>query len=73
MNCSSVKKFCLVLFFVSPQAVVYEKPGFEGSFLELDSDVFSFCEADGGIAADGESLDANRLKSVGSLKIIGGL
>uniref|UniRef100_A0A8C6M2Y0 Beta/gamma crystallin 'Greek key' domain-containing protein n=1 Tax=Nothobranchius furzeri TaxID=105023 RepID=A0A8C6M2Y0_NOTFU len=55
------------------KAVVYEKPGFEGSSLEIDSDVFSFCEAEGGgIAADGANLDTNNLKSVGSLKIIGG-
>ncbi|XP_072217758.1 uncharacterized protein [Leuresthes tenuis] len=47
------------------KAVVYEKPGFEGSSLEIDSDIFSFCEADGGITTE-------RLKSVGSLKITGG-
>ncbi|KAM4521846.1 uncharacterized protein PAE49_001801 isoform 2-T2 [Odontesthes bonariensis] len=54
------------------KAVVYEKPGFEGSSLEIDSDVFSFCEADGGIATNGTNLDTKRLKSVGSLKITGG-
>lgn len=52
---------------------MYEKPGFEGSCLEIDSDVFSFCESEGGISADGEYLDSKKLKSVGSLKIIGGL
>lgn len=62
-----------VLSFPSLQAVVYEKPGFEGSFLEIDSDVFSFSQADGGWATDGADLDTNELKSVGSLKIIGGL
>ncbi|XP_037541097.1 beta/gamma crystallin domain-containing protein 1 [Nematolebias whitei] len=55
------------------KAVVYEQPGFEGSFLEVDSDVFSFSQADGGMATDGADLDTNELKSVGSLKIIGGL
>lgn len=56
------------------QAVVYEKPGFEGSCLEIDSDVFSFCESEeGGISADGANLDSKKPKSVGSLKIIGGL
>ncbi|XP_044025867.1 beta/gamma crystallin domain-containing protein 1-like isoform X2 [Siniperca chuatsi] len=54
------------------KAVVYEKPGFEGSFLEIDSDVFSFCESEGGIATDEANLDSKKLKSVGSLKIIGG-
>ncbi|XP_017267424.1 beta/gamma crystallin domain-containing protein 1 isoform X2 [Kryptolebias marmoratus] len=54
------------------QAVVYEKPGFEGSFLEIDSDVLSFSDADGGIATNGANLDTNKLKSVGSLKIVGG-
>ncbi|XP_076612232.1 uncharacterized protein LOC143336165 isoform X1 [Chaetodon auriga] len=55
------------------KAVVYEKPGFEGSCLEIDSDVFSFCESEGGISANGANLDSEKLKSVGSLKIIGGL
>ncbi|XP_034436675.1 beta/gamma crystallin domain-containing protein 1-like [Hippoglossus hippoglossus] len=55
------------------KAVVYEQPGFEGSFLEIDSDVFSFCEDDVDVAADAENLDTNKLKAVGSLKIIGGL
>ncbi|XP_047193955.1 beta/gamma crystallin domain-containing protein 1 [Hippoglossus stenolepis] len=55
------------------KAVVYEQPGFEGCFLEIDSDVFSFCEDDVDVAADAENLDTNKLKAVGSLKIIGGL
>ncbi|KAK5600134.1 hypothetical protein CRENBAI_007492 [Crenichthys baileyi] len=54
------------------KAVVYEKPNFEGSWLEIDSDVFSFCETEGGIAADGASRDTKQIKSVGSLKIFGG-
>uniref|UniRef100_A0A147A1X1 Absent in melanoma 1 protein n=1 Tax=Fundulus heteroclitus TaxID=8078 RepID=A0A147A1X1_FUNHE len=54
------------------KAVVYEKPGFEGSCLEIDSDVLSFCETEGGITADGAVLDTGAIKSVGSLKIIGG-
>lgn len=52
---------------------MYEKPGFEGSFLEIDSDVFSFSETEEGIAAEGTNLYTKELKSVGSLKIIGGL
>lgn len=52
---------------------MYEKPGFEGTFLEIDSDVFSFCESEGGISADGTILGSNKPKSVGSLKIMGGL
>lgn len=52
---------------------MYEKPGFEGSFLEIDSDVFSFCESEGGISADGAISDSKKPKSVGSFKIIGGL
>ncbi|XP_029902714.1 beta/gamma crystallin domain-containing protein 1-like isoform X2 [Myripristis murdjan] len=55
------------------KAVVYEQPGFEGSSLEIDSEVFSFAEAEGEVAADGADLDSQKLKSVGSLKIIGGL
>ncbi|KAI3364239.1 hypothetical protein L3Q82_011043, partial [Scortum barcoo] len=55
------------------KAVVYEKPGFEGSCLEIDSDVFSFCENEGSIAADGANFDSEKLMSVGSLKITGGL
>ncbi|KAL7388254.1 hypothetical protein ABVT39_010179 [Epinephelus coioides] len=55
------------------KAVVYEKPGFEGSCLEIDSDVFSFCESEGDVPKDGANLDSTKLKSVGSLKITGGL
>ncbi|XP_040920916.1 beta/gamma crystallin domain-containing protein 1-like isoform X2 [Toxotes jaculatrix] len=55
------------------KAVVYEKPGFEGSCLEIDSDVFSFCESEGDVATDSANLNSKTLKSVGSLKIIGGL
>uniref|UniRef100_M4AGX0 Uncharacterized LOC102230755 n=1 Tax=Xiphophorus maculatus TaxID=8083 RepID=M4AGX0_XIPMA len=51
------------------KALVYEKAGFEGSCLQIDSDVLSFCETEEGIAADGTNLET---KSVGSLKIIGG-
>ncbi|TKS75560.1 Beta/gamma crystallin domain-containing protein 1 [Collichthys lucidus] len=54
------------------KAVVYEKPGFEGSCLEIDSDVFCFGEGDEGIAADEANLDSKKLNSVGSLKIVGG-
>uniref|UniRef100_A0A668UY95 Beta/gamma crystallin 'Greek key' domain-containing protein n=1 Tax=Oreochromis aureus TaxID=47969 RepID=A0A668UY95_OREAU len=51
------------------QAVLYEKPGFEGSCMEVDGEIFSFCESEGDVPAD---LDTMKLKSVGSLKIIGG-
>ncbi|KAF1376712.1 hypothetical protein PFLUV_G00214320 [Perca fluviatilis] len=54
------------------KAVVYEKPGLEGCCLEIDSDIFSFCESEA-VAADGANFDATKLNSVGSLKIIGGL
>uniref|UniRef100_A0A3B3V0Y6 Uncharacterized LOC106953740 n=1 Tax=Poecilia latipinna TaxID=48699 RepID=A0A3B3V0Y6_9TELE len=55
------------------KALVYEKAGFEGSCLEIDSDVLSFYETEGGLAAEGTNLETRALKSVGSLKIIGGL
>ncbi|XP_074472034.1 uncharacterized protein LOC141756306 [Sebastes fasciatus] len=55
------------------KAVVYEKPGLEGPCLEIDGDVFSFCESEGDLATDGANFDSTKLKSVGSLKIIGGL
>ncbi|XP_077408535.1 uncharacterized protein LOC144039253 [Vanacampus margaritifer] len=48
------------------KALVYEKPGLEGPCLEIDCDVFSFCEG------DETNADTHKLKSVGSLKIIGG-
>ncbi|XP_026175253.1 beta/gamma crystallin domain-containing protein 1-like isoform X2 [Mastacembelus armatus] len=51
------------------KAVVYEEPCFEGSCLEIDSDIFSFGEDE---APDGANGDSKKLKSVGSLKIIGG-
>uniref|UniRef100_A0A8C4H5S4 Beta/gamma crystallin 'Greek key' domain-containing protein n=1 Tax=Dicentrarchus labrax TaxID=13489 RepID=A0A8C4H5S4_DICLA len=69
-----LKMVCIfVPFFLLSQAVVYEKPGFEGSSLEIDSDVFCFCESETGLSADGPNLDSKKLKSVGSLKILGGL
>lgn len=52
---------------------MYEKPGFEGSCLEIDADVFSFCESEAGFLAAGAHEDSNTLKSVGSLKVTGGL
>ncbi|XP_069578458.1 beta/gamma crystallin domain-containing protein 1-like isoform X1 [Brachyistius frenatus] len=54
------------------KAVIYEKPGFDGSCLEIDSDVFSFSEGEGDITTDGENPDTKKPKSVGSLKITGG-
>lgn len=47
------------------QAVVYEKPGFQGSCMEVDSNIFSFSESEAG--------DSEKPTSVGSLKIIGGM
>ncbi|XP_019727166.1 absent in melanoma 1 protein-like isoform X2 [Hippocampus comes] len=48
------------------KALVYEKPGLEGPYLEIDSDLFSFCKG------DETDADTHEMKSVGSLKIIGG-
>ena len=61
------------LFCLSAQVVLYEKPGFEGICLETDCDVFSIGDDQRDEVADGTSPDSNKLKSVGSLKIIGGL
>ncbi|XP_023272329.1 beta/gamma crystallin domain-containing protein 2-like, partial [Seriola lalandi dorsalis] len=55
------------------KAKVYEKPGFEGSCVEIDSDIFSFSEDEEDITADSTNLASKKVKSVGSLKIIGGL
>ncbi|XP_029352764.1 beta/gamma crystallin domain-containing protein 1-like isoform X2 [Echeneis naucrates] len=55
------------------KAVVYEKPGFQGSCLEIDSELFGFSEDEEDIVADCTSFVSQKLKSVGSLKIIGGL
>ncbi|KAJ7988074.1 hypothetical protein DPEC_G00319860 [Dallia pectoralis] len=51
------------------KAVVYEQPGFVGPCLEIHGDVFRF-----GGEADGEGPDVGSvgLKSVGSVKILGG-
>ncbi|XP_030578002.1 beta/gamma crystallin domain-containing protein 1-like isoform X2 [Archocentrus centrarchus] len=54
------------------KAVVYEKPGFEGSCMEIDGEIFSFCESEEDTGADGTNLDTTKLNSVGSLKITGG-
>ncbi|XP_028295016.1 beta/gamma crystallin domain-containing protein 1-like isoform X2 [Gouania willdenowi] len=50
------------------KAVAYEKPGFEGCSLDIDSDVYSLCDNEG----DEANPDACKLKSVGSLRIIAG-
>ncbi|XP_068610221.1 beta/gamma crystallin domain-containing protein 1-like [Brachionichthys hirsutus] len=55
------------------KAVVYEKPGFEGSGLEIDGDVLCFSESEGGLSADVAKLDPEKLGSVGSIKIMRGL
>ncbi|XP_068432782.1 beta/gamma crystallin domain-containing protein 1-like [Clinocottus analis] len=55
------------------KALLYEQPGLEGSCWEIDSEIFNFCESEGDIATNGENVDSRNLKSVGSLKIIGGL
>lgn len=47
------------------QAVVYEKPGFQGSCREVDSNIFSFSE--------GEDAVSKKPTSVESLKIVGGM
>ncbi|TWW68682.1 Beta/gamma crystallin domain-containing protein 1 [Takifugu flavidus] len=47
------------------KAVVYEKPGFQGSCMEVDGNIFSFPESN--------DADPKKPKSAGSLKIIGGL
>uniref|UniRef100_A0A8C8CIK3 Beta/gamma crystallin 'Greek key' domain-containing protein n=1 Tax=Oncorhynchus tshawytscha TaxID=74940 RepID=A0A8C8CIK3_ONCTS len=52
------------------KAVVYERPGFEGSCLEIDGEVF--CFGDEG-DEEASNLESNRLKSVGSVKILRGL
>ncbi|XP_052327252.1 beta/gamma crystallin domain-containing protein 1-like isoform X2 [Oncorhynchus keta] len=49
------------------KAVVYERPGFEGSCLEIDGEVFCFGDE------EASNLESNRLKSVGSVKILRGL
>uniref|UniRef100_A0A3Q1ISK4 Beta/gamma crystallin 'Greek key' domain-containing protein n=1 Tax=Anabas testudineus TaxID=64144 RepID=A0A3Q1ISK4_ANATE len=67
-----LKMSTFVTFFLS-QAVVYENPHFEGSCLEIDSDVFSFCDSEEDFATEGELPDSKKLKTVGSLKISGGL
>ncbi|XP_065819576.1 beta/gamma crystallin domain-containing protein 1 isoform X1 [Labrus bergylta] len=55
------------------KAMVYDEPGFQGSCLEADSDVFSFCESEGDDATDGVNPDSKEITSAASLKIIGGL
>ncbi|CAN9507862.1 unnamed protein product [Ophioblennius macclurei] len=54
------------------KAVVYEKPGFKGYFSEIDGEIFSFCKGEGDVVSDAASSVTNKMKSVGSLKIIGG-
>lgn len=44
---------------------MYEKPGFQGSSMEVESNIFSFSEV--------EAADSKKPTSVGSLKIFGGM
>ncbi|XP_062292932.1 beta/gamma crystallin domain-containing protein 1-like [Scomber scombrus] len=55
------------------KVVMYEKADFEGTCLEIDSEVFSFCDSEGDFEAEEANLDSKELTSVGSLKVIGGL
>nr|XP_023682334.1 beta/gamma crystallin domain-containing protein 1-like [Paramormyrops kingsleyae]XP_023682335.1 beta/gamma crystallin domain-containing protein 1-like [Paramormyrops kingsleyae] len=58
------------------KALVYEKAGFEGPFMELEGNVFSFGEKAGkklyGKAKSSVS-HGSKIKAVGSVKILGGL
>ncbi|KAJ3606732.1 hypothetical protein NHX12_026251 [Muraenolepis orangiensis] len=54
------------------KAVLYQSPGFEGPSVEIDSDLFCFDEEEEENEDEVEQEDKT-LKSVGSLKIIGGL
>uniref|UniRef100_A0A3B3ZS30 Beta/gamma crystallin 'Greek key' domain-containing protein n=1 Tax=Periophthalmus magnuspinnatus TaxID=409849 RepID=A0A3B3ZS30_9GOBI len=54
-------------------ALVFEKPNFEGESIEVDSEVFSFNEIEIEGPTDEADVKKQVLSSVGSLKIIGGL
>ncbi|XP_015205719.2 uncharacterized protein crybg1a isoform X1 [Lepisosteus oculatus] len=54
-----------------PKAIVYEKPSFEGEFVEVDKDVFSFVREDEN--SEISTCWVKELSSVGSIKILGGL
>ncbi|CAK6962134.1 microtubule-associated protein futsch [Scomber scombrus] len=51
------------------KALVFEKPNFDGEFIEVDSDVFNLTEEQ----EEGEDANKKILSTVGSLQIIGGL
>ncbi|KAG7260559.1 hypothetical protein CRUP_037545 [Coryphaenoides rupestris] len=58
------------------KAVLYESPGFQGPCLEVHSDVFCLDEEEEEQEeeeGEDKTLNSTKLKSVGSLKIIGGL
>ncbi|XP_066557711.1 serine-rich adhesin for platelets isoform X2 [Amia ocellicauda] len=54
-----------------PKAIVYEKPCFEGEYMEIEKDVFSFKEKDEN--SEISPCWTKKLSSVGSIKILGGL
>lgn len=57
-----------------PQAMVYEKPGFEGKCLEIDGDVYNLGEGEESTEEEEETEGTwKSLSSVGSIKILGGL
>lgn len=52
------------------QALVFEKPNFEGEYIEVDSDVYNLEE----VEEEGDKpVKRTTLSAVGSLKILGGL
>uniref|UniRef100_H3B627 Beta/gamma crystallin 'Greek key' domain-containing protein n=1 Tax=Latimeria chalumnae TaxID=7897 RepID=H3B627_LATCH len=55
-----------------PKVIVYEKPFFEGQLLELETDVFSFCE-DEENAKESNPCHMLPFASIGSLRVLGGV
>ncbi|XP_069016557.1 microtubule-associated protein futsch [Embiotoca jacksoni] len=52
------------------KALVFEKPNFDGEFMEVDSDVYNLQEEE---ETDKPDVNKKTLSSVGSIKILGGL
>ncbi|XP_048841082.1 beta/gamma crystallin domain-containing protein 1-like [Brienomyrus brachyistius] len=55
------------------KALVYEKAGFEGPFMELEGNVFSFGEKKLHGKAKSSVSKGSKIQAVGSVKILGGL
>lgn len=64
-------KYCL-FFYGLLKVIIYEKPFFEGSHIELDSELVALAE-EGNKKEEPSELEPKALTSIGSIKVTGGV